>query len=54
MSPYLNMVSLCILALYSQQSYFPSVSNVPSMTGFHSIGCQGILWMIAFSLLDYS
>ena len=43
MSPYLNMVTLCILALYSQQSYFPSISNVPFMTGFHPIGYQGIL-----------
>ena len=43
MSPYLNRVSLCILALYSKQSNFLSISNVLSMTGFYPIGYQGIL-----------
>ena len=40
MSPYLNRVSLCVLAMYS---YFLSILNVSSMAGFHPIGCQGIL-----------
>ena len=44
--------ALCISPLFLA-ILFPSISNIPSMTGFHLIECQGILKIIVFLLVYY-